>query len=274
MSNKVVTEVARNFIERYLYAYDCQIIESTPSYLHTQLSIPADRDLCNRPYYWMYVEQLNLPPQPIQLCLTFDPEHPPTDRPSEWIFPGSQRYQHFLQSAKRHGRFTSLFQNADENYRRQGSYPYQTWLGINFLVSYICEQKRDQIWELGINLQSGEIVESFYQQIKSLSWQTQLPPNRFTQPLKLKYIEALGELECYLEEKISLEDHDWAKQALTRLSEEQEQLQDYYPESQSNEEVLLEKKQRNLQLVRQYHPRIEVEVINGGFFHLDMLKYK
>lgn len=69
----------REWTEKYLKLYQCPVIESGPSYLITQLSIEADKDLLNRPFYWMYVEKMNIPPKPVQLCFIFDPENHPPD---------------------------------------------------------------------------------------------------------------------------------------------------------------------------------------------------
>ena len=46
---------------------------------------------------------------------------------------------------------------------------------------------------------------------------------------------------------------------------ELEQLEHFYPEGVKNEE----KKQRIRETIWQYHPRVEVEVINAGLFYLD-----
>ncbi len=59
----------------------------------------------------------------------------------------------------------------------------------------------------------------------------------------------------------------WAKQALKRMRIELEQLEHFFPEGENN----AEKEQRIRETIWQYHPRVEVEVINAGLFYLEAL---
>ncbi|SFJ32534.1 YqhG family protein [Thermoflavimicrobium dichotomicum] len=261
----------RSFTERYLKSYECHIIESAPTYLQTQLSIEADKDLLNRPFYWMYVERMNLPPQPARFCFIFDPENCPEDLRGEYLFFGSPRFAQMLQSAQKHGRFTRLYQqpSSRESLSRV-SKAYTPWLGMNFQVSYICDQKKDRITYLGINLCTGEIVEPFYPTIRSLGWTSKLPPKRHVTAPRLSFAEAVGELEYFLQEQIEGEDPTWAVEAKKRLEMELDTLAHYYPEQeQRTEEQEKERVQRQRELIWQYHPRIEVQLINGGLFYME-----
>ncbi|WP_051541183.1 YqhG family protein [Caldalkalibacillus mannanilyticus] len=64
----------RDFVEQYLLAQECAIVVKDPAYLTTRLSIQVDKDIANRPYYWMFVERTGAEPQPMQLTFIFDEE--------------------------------------------------------------------------------------------------------------------------------------------------------------------------------------------------------
>lgn len=259
----------RSFTERFLQCHECQIIESAPSHIITQLSIQADKDLLNRPMYWMYVEKMNLPPNPSQLCFIFNPEERPPELRGEYLFHGSPRFTHMLQSAQKLGRFVRLYQQpaGDDRYTYV-SKAYTQWLGVNFKVSYVCDQKKDQVRYLGVNMENGEIVEGFYQAIQGWEWSGKLPAQRHTVKTQLSLAQALGELEYYLQDEIEKEDLSWAEQAMDRLRAEMVQLEQFYPETMSDE-LAKEKKQRQSETIWQYHPRVEVSVINAGLFHME-----
>jgi len=261
----------RTFTERYLNAMECQIVESSPSHLITQLSISADKDLLNRPFYWMYIERMGMEPTPVQLCLVFDPENFPEGKRGEHVFFGCPRFTQILRSAQKHGRYVRLY---EESKRSDAftllSKAYTPWLGINFKISYVCDQKKDAIRSLGINLLSGDIAENFYEFIKQKKWTSKLPAHRHTLPPALSLMEAVGELEYYLHEQLEQEDITWAQKAEERLKMELEQLDHFFPEESSlSDDARKEKKQRREELVLQYHPRIEVSVINAGLFHIE-----
>ncbi|RAL26599.1 YqhG family protein [Thermoflavimicrobium daqui] len=261
----------RSFTERYLQAYQCHLIESAPTHIKTQLSIKADKDLLNRPFYWMYVERMNLPPQPAQFCFIFDPEHRPAELRGEYLFFGSPRFSQMLNSAQKHGRFVRLYQQPLSKARNDfSSKPYTPWLGINFKVSYICDQKKDRICYLGMNLRTGNIVEPFYPKINSFDWTSKLPPKRHLIEPRFHFAESVDELEYYLKEQIEQEDPTWAYEANKRLELELKQLDHYYPElGKRTEEQEKERSQRRREIIWQYQPRVEVQVINAGIFYME-----
>ncbi len=68
------TEQIRKFVERYLEATDCQIIEKHPSFITVKLSPEADKALTNRPYYWSFVERTGAEPETMSMQFIFDPD--------------------------------------------------------------------------------------------------------------------------------------------------------------------------------------------------------
>lgn len=64
-------EQVRNFVQRYLEAAHCEIIEKGPDRITVKLSPEADRDLTNRSYYWSFVERTGAAPETMNFTFTF-----------------------------------------------------------------------------------------------------------------------------------------------------------------------------------------------------------
>lgn len=259
------------FTERYLHAYGCHIIEKGDHHLQTHLSEEVDKDLVHRPFYWMYVEKMGLAPQTSTLSFCFRADQAPPGIQSELLSFGSPRFSAILRSTREKGRFIRLYEESKTSARQWGqSHPYQPWLGVNFLVSFICDRKRDEIRDVGIDLRTGEIRENFYQDCLQKNWNAKLPAHRHILPQRLSLPEAVGELEYHLQGWIDRQDATWYRQAKEQLDLELKQIHAYYPEEwKMSDDLHREKKQRLREAVWQYHPRVEVEVVNAGLFHLD-----
>ncbi|TCP70598.1 YqhG family protein [Baia soyae] len=261
----------RSFTERYLQYQQCQVIESAPSHIYTHLSIEADKDLLNRPMYWMYVERMGLQPNPSHQCFIFDAENPPADLKGEYVFYGCPRFTQLLDSAQKHGKFVRVYQDTGVfGMVSRQTKPYSPWLVINFFVSFVCDRKRDEIWSLGIDLQTGAIQEQFDDQIKNTNWLSRIPAKRYTEEANMSISEAVGELEYYLQDRLQNGELTWAMEAEERLQQELAQLDLYFPDDASlSEEQIKSKQDRRRELVWQYHPRVETRLINAGLFYRD-----
>lgn len=61
------------FVERFLEATGCAILEKSPAHFKAKLSPAADRELTNRPYYWSFVDRTGAEPETMTLLLVTDP---------------------------------------------------------------------------------------------------------------------------------------------------------------------------------------------------------
>jgi hypothetical protein len=61
------------FVERYLDATGCAILEKSPAHFKVKLSPAADRELTNRPYYWSFVDRTGVEPETMTLLFVTDP---------------------------------------------------------------------------------------------------------------------------------------------------------------------------------------------------------
>lgn len=62
------------FVMRFLEAYDCTILEKSPTSVTVKLSPEADREMTGRPYYWSFVERTGAAPETMTYKFIFDPE--------------------------------------------------------------------------------------------------------------------------------------------------------------------------------------------------------
>lgn len=262
----------RAYVEKYLQATSCRILQSDAGHIKVQLSERADKDLVNRPFYWSYVEKLGLEPQYTSLTFIFDEKKAPPDVRGEAIAFGSPRLQQIFQSARRHGRFVRLYEDRGHlNSQPRGSRPFVPWLAVNYKISYLCDQLRNELYSVGIQLLNGAIENNFFDHLLSRKWTPRLPSYHFVTQPKLSLTEALNELEFYIQGYLDQLDDTWARQAEQRMQEELNRLEAYYRDTRvrSNDEALDEERERRLaETRRKYQPRIDVTVVNAGLFYM------
>ncbi|TXK85967.1 YqhG family protein [Paenibacillus sp. N3.4] len=63
-----------SFVMRFLEAYECTILEKTPTFVTVKLSPEADKELTGRPYYWSFVERTGAPAETMTYKFVFDPQ--------------------------------------------------------------------------------------------------------------------------------------------------------------------------------------------------------
>lgn len=287
------TEVEQ-FVLRYLNTTGSTILERGPAHIIAQLSPQADKALTGRTYYWSFVERTGVEPETMRLTFVFDEQEyniwdqeNPDDKGlrvhnqrlqrQEMVRFGSSRLNQLFQAVHQGGRFIQLFEQPhglhapyDNNV---SSFAYTTWLAVNYKVSFICDMKRDELHSLGISLSTGEIQENFHHQMVPLTFSPNLPSRTYTKD-RISLSKAITLLEKYVENKLVAYDHTWAKEAMERYQEELDRLETFYnPTSGHDAEDEKEhaRKQyihRQKEIEWQYKPRIEVNIINCGYFHL------
>ncbi|HJV46981.1 MAG TPA: YqhG family protein [Bacillota bacterium] len=278
------TEI-RRFVEGYFQAFESTFIEEHPAYFSVELPIEVDKDLGNRPFYWTYVEKIGLEPTPLKLTFIFDHEQVPSDVRGDYLKFGSRRLHQIFDSAKKHGRFIRLYEAQLESpgLGSRSSFPLVPWLCTNYRVEFICDQKRDLLLPLGINLLTGSISSNFYQKIGSLTLTPKLPDYSFTMQPIFGVESAISRVEGFIQDLLSKEDTVWAIQAQERLKEEKELVESFFGEEvlrqestdedeiermQKRKSLLLEKETRLQELDWQFDPRIDVSIVNAGLFFL------
>ncbi|QOT00788.1 hypothetical protein JNUCC42_08995 [Brevibacterium sp. JNUCC-42] len=226
------TEV-REFVEKYFAAFQSHVVENHPDYVTVKLPEDVDKDIGNRPFYWSWVEKMNIVPQPLHLTLFFPQTDIPKELRAEHIHFGSKRLQQIFESTYKHGRFVCMYetpkgilQKTSMSTRR--STPLTPWLHLNIKVSFICDKKRDFLLSLGINLHQARVVQDFYPFLKRLQLTPAIPDYFYTLDRRLDIPQAIEMAKSEVYHFLDGEDHDWADQARLRLQEELDILEEYY----------------------------------------------
>ncbi|MGC5327074.1 YqhG family protein [Brevibacillus sp. SYSU BS000544] len=229
----------RNYIEKYLSAFSAHIQESHPHYLTVKLPVEIDKDIGNRPFYWSWVEKMNIPPQPMILSFFFDEENKPPDIRGEFVHFGSSRLHQIFSSSQKHGRFVCLYeQNPIDTpalTRSRRSTPLTPWLCLNIKVSFICDKKRDCLLSLGLNLHHSRMVDNFYAFVRRLHLSPAIPDFYYTLNRKISLEQACQLANAKVQQFISSQDQGWAEEARQRLQDELEILEVYYSQLEQDE---------------------------------------
>lgn len=302
----------QKYVLRYLEATNCHIIEKQPAFVTVKLSPQADRALTNRSYYWSFVERTGVPPETMTFKFIFDragmtaPSQAATKPsglqsaegtpdsilgryfgvtptapvgagriPQDDVTYGSSRLEQIFQAAKAGGSFVLLFEEPKSLARGdKQSYPYGTWLGINYKVEFQCDMKRDELHSLAISLVTGDIVEQFHDRILMKKMTPRLPVNVYVTRTLLTLPRAMAKLEAHLEKKLAAYDRTWAREAQERLNDELHRIDAYYgdliksAEEDKKSEIEEQFNNRKAEIEWQYKPRIAVSAAGCGIFHL------
>jgi hypothetical protein len=250
------------YVEKYLKTQECEIIVKDPAYIQTQLTVDVDKDIANRPYYWMFVERTGTEPQPLQLTLIFDQGKIDENIRGENIQFGCWRLHQIFQSAKRFGQFIRLYEEVSSSTSTQGLIP---WLFINYKISFICDQKKDILYPLGFNLISGQILPNFDQILNQYQLTPKIPDYHFTLRPIFSLSSAISHIEQHIQNYLDDMDGAWAEESNQRLDEEVELLTSFFTGSKDEQPETLQKR---LEEVESYRPVIKVDPINLGLTYL------
>ncbi|MCF6094201.1 YqhG family protein [Microaerobacter geothermalis] len=269
-----------HFVKRYFEAMESTFIHTDKTSFTVSLSAEADRDLMNRPFYWAFVERTGIQPEPLTLTLQF--EHTDTQTKEEqlkgeFIQFGSSRLHQIFQSAIKRGKYVRLYENVPEPFQPAPLYP---WLCLNYKIEFICDQKKEMLYSLGINLVSGEVLANFYTLLLHYSLTPKIPDKRYTITPIYSISSAANVCESLVLKRVEQEDMKWAMDAAQRLNDELEltriyfdmEMEELQAASQQEHEKIKkleeEKKRKEEELTWQFKPRIIIKPINVGIFYL------
>jgi hypothetical protein len=208
-------------------------MEAHPDYLTVKLPVEVDKDIGNRPFYWSWVEKMNLPYQPLVLTFAFDPDRMPEGMRAEHLHLGAGRMQQIFASAKKHGKFVCMYEQIPGFMPHVGarrSAPLVPWLGLNIKVSLLCDKKRDILLSLGINLHEPKVVHDFVPFLFRLTLSPSIPDYYYTLDRRITLHQAQAMAEQEVMQILQKEDQEWADSARARLDEELAILDAYYKE--------------------------------------------
>lgn len=287
------------FCDQYFQSVGAPLIREANGYREYELPRHIDKELTDRPYYWLWVEQTNQAVPPTVLRLAFSETalqrenerlraealsqqdetsmtevdrmffRPPT---AELVTLGSFRLEKIFDSVEKHGQYACVAvvppptRRLSAASRATGaSAQWVPWLMMNALVSYRCDSIQQEWRSLGICLENGQIVERFLSSIAQLPF-THVPSDALLSDRTLTLQTALHKAQVYLERHIHKQPTAWAEAAKERLSREKRQLETYYesllPDMQSDERQLVhaEMTSKLRQLQERTEPRVELDI--------------
>jgi hypothetical protein len=235
------------FCDRFFAVVGAPCMYAKPSYREFQLPVDVDKELTDRPYYWLWVERTGEQVEPTILRLAFDEDvaereserlkqeamsgpkftqlnevqrmffRSPT---AEYVAFGSFRLEKIFESVKRRGVSACVKETGVKGALRP-------WLLCQCLITYQCDLSKQRIASIGINLHTGQVSTDFLEKVRALDVQ----PADSTECLsgtKRSVEEGLRFIQDYLREQIEAESHAWADEALARLDSELAGMDLYY----------------------------------------------
>jgi len=218
-------EQIQDFCRRYFQAVEAPILIDQPDFLQVELPRDIDKELTDRPYYWMYVEATGQNPPNSVLSLSFAPdvEMEGVDR-IEFVTLGSFRLNKIIESVQKRGRFTRAYQTGAGAAGRALS-PY---LLATFKLSFVADRRRDEMASYAVHLRTGHVFRDAYEQIQHLPLSGTLARTATAASPTLDLSEGYRIIRQAVEGGIAQLDHTWAIDADEHLAREREQLETYY----------------------------------------------
>ncbi|WP_206831022.1 YqhG family protein [Alicyclobacillus fructus] len=260
------------FCDRYFASVGARTLVARSMYREYEVPIDVDKELIERPFYWMWVEASRQPVEPTVLRLAFDDaalsreearlnaELPAVGIPGfakrriERIDFGSHLFDRILASAAQRGRAVCVREGGE------GS-ELVPWLMVNGIVSYSADINREEWFSYAVCLENLQIVDRFYERIRHRD----LSGARASEILnhgRHTLREAWITLQEALRNHVAAQDDRWAEEAMIRLRDDLAQLSAYYEsllDDLSEEErasLVQERERKQAALIEKSTPRV------------------
>ncbi|WP_018132437.1 YqhG family protein [Effusibacillus pohliae] len=268
----------QHYCRRYFQATGCPILRDEPGFLQVELPREIDKELMDRPYYWMWVEAIgqDVPPTVLNLVFDSETEIAGVER-TELVALGSYRLEKIFQSAARRGQFVCQYQTATPSNRRV------PFLLTNVKISYLADRRRDELRSFGVNLRNNQVIPDLYEAVRDLPMSCQLPEHYREQLKQTGLLVASLQtgwqrIKNTILEEIRNSDHTWAELAKEQLAQEINQLETYYESLiLENEEKMdlysAERELRVAELKWRCQPRIQVQPLHFALLYLDPTQF-
>ncbi|UCZ54579.1 YqhG family protein [Bacillus shivajii] len=255
------TEQIHSYVKQFFVENESEILEESPSYLHIQLSIDMDKALMNRPFYWHYLEKMGGVPNPMKLTLITDQNNAPEGLKGEALHFGAPRLHQIFETAIEQGSHALLYESIQVNKPSIGLNP---WLVLNVIVSYCCDRTKEQLFSIGLNLITGEMISDFHSLMKNKDFQEAIPDYCYTINPIIKPKSGIERIKKQILLTLEKENHAWAYEAAQRWQEDERLLEAFYEEYDEKPSTYEMEKEA---LKQQYEPLVKINIINGGLFY-------
>ncbi|PUB11966.1 YqhG family protein [Paenisporosarcina sp. OV554] len=251
------------YLEKFFTENNCDIIIGNDHYMTVQLTIDMDKKIMNRPFYWKYLENIDGVPNPAKLTFITDQNQLEEEIKGEVVHFGSPRLNQLFQTTKKLGSYVQMYERVLDNPKTKTI--LTPWLGVNYKVSYYSDQTKEMFHSLGINLITGNMIDSFQEWISGVDLDSTMSKDAFNITYIIKPLRALERLDGAIENIIQRDDHTWADEAKMRWKKDREVLEYFYEGVENKPECYDMEKEA---MDQQYEARIKIEIINGGLFYL------
>ena len=255
------------FCKKYFSLVGATLHAADDFAISVELPKEVDKELTDRPFYWMWIETLRETPPPSFLYLLFD-DQPPSpqytnklkeQQKPERVLAGSYRMQKIYQSTKTRGMFAVVYEQAP-----------LLWpcLLINVKVSFISDRKIDEIISYLLYVKQNTLTKVDMAQLAMKSLVDERPKSAevFAMPINFDnvFTQVMDQIKCELETR----DHHWAQDSSSRLKKELFELDHYYDTLENAEANEPEKTLRKAEITWRMTPRIEVQPFQLALLYL------
>lgn len=284
------------FCDAYFDAVGAKTVAKRSMYREYVLPRDVDKELTDRPFYWLWAEKTNQTVEPTTLRLAFNSsakrrederlvaehdafmqENPPQNRyemmfrkpkQSEHITLGCFRLNKIIDSVLSRGSLVSVTPSAVTSIEK-----LVPWLVVNGLVKYTSDSVQEEWFSQGICLANLQVVEGFFDKIGTIPMRV-CNPNDVLRHATHSIEEGMDRVQQSLRQQLTEKDHEWARDAYMRLEDDLSQLDTYYRsvlhEHAEDEQtsLRLEHERKRDELIRKTSPRIELEPLQLGIVGL------
>ena len=218
----------------------------------------------------------------VTLNLIFQPEHINKYPGAELATPGSYRLNWLIDGIRRRGGLTKQCVTYHTNFRKwqkeiQPLLPvgfpyfffhhpklhYRPYLLANFLISYRTDERRDELFSVGLDLVSGQILPTLQADLKQHTLTDRMPvTSTIKEEIPVK--EAIAICRAQAEKQAKKMDPGWIEEARERFLTELACLKQYYGENR--DEVAY--RTRAAELHNKFRPRVTLTWINLALLYL------
>ena len=282
-------EVLEDYCKRYLQAVGARLLPSARGTLCTALPRDVDKELTDRPFYWMWVETMHETPPETVLFLTFRDDVEASAIPEackiERIHAGSYRMQRIVASARQRGAFAVAYQRAPI---------VSPFVLMNVKVSYLSDRRLDRLESYLVDLRDYRIYHEAMSVLTETNLSDERPLETQILAVPMDFDQIFSLVKKTVQRTVALDDHTWSRDASQRLNRELRTLDDYYaslenttrnPHSSETPETpedidpvpetlvtsfsrAAERELRRAELVWRGEPRVEVRPLQVGLLYL------
>lgn len=247
----------QHFLETFFHMSQCKIINKSQGTLTVQLTEEMDQMLMNRPFYWHFIKSTGQKGEPMTITLSTKYEE---KNDGEWVHFGSPRLQQIMNYLRDHHKYIKLFQQAEV----QKQTPLYPWLLTNIKVSYEGQQKKEEIFSIGLNLVNGMMKTEMMHLLRAFDLRPSIPNFCYTISPLIKLNSGFQRIEQVLDDYVQNQEHQWAHESLQTLQTKIDMVHHFFQDKRDSK--LFENEIKALR--ERYTPKISYEVINGGLLYL------